>query len=75
MQASALLAQRSPLSVFPAGALRDGEIEALGAVELGVNEPGSEDAAIQIDDLVGRQMALVEGFLIIQNLTGLGVNP
>jgi hypothetical protein len=47
----------------------------LRAVELDVNEPRSKNAAVQVDDLVRRQVQLIKGFLVAQDFTRERIYP
>lgn len=57
------------------GRAGDGEVKALGAVELGVDQARGQDAAAQVDDFIGGQVKLVESLLVFEDLAGQRVNP
>lgn len=67
--------QLQPIIVLFLGGFWHGEVEPLGAVELGLDEAGSEDAATEVDDLVGGDVVVVEGLLVLEDLAGQGIDP
>lgn len=70
-----LVDEAQTLIVLILGCAGDGEVETLCAVELGVNQTRGQDAAAKINDLIGREMQLIESLLVLEDLAGQRVDP
>lgn len=64
-----------PILIHPPVRLWDGEIKPLRAVQLHIQQTGGQDAAAQIDDLIGAEVQLVEGDLVAEDFAGARVDP
>lgn len=52
-----------------------GEVKALSAIQLDINEAWGQNATTEIDDLIWREMQLIEGLLVFEDLAGERVDP
>ncbi len=68
VSASFLLRSRSRFAVQGHVGGHGGEVEAVGTVELALDEAGRNDAAAEIDDLVGHDEFIVKGRLAADDL-------